>query len=229
MRRLATTGPTTNATENIERAERVVAAAQVVGREVVDHRRARRLEHRLAEPEDARAGAEQDRGRDGARHERRRAEQRPGHHPREGHDDGDAGAAPPLDALEHEELQQDDDDGVGGERVAEPLGRDLPHRAGEGRHAGVELGIADERGDRHEEQQRAQPRVAQQREVGDRLGPGVDRPLDPVTGPAQRAEQDHQRRDVAEGVEQVDRDERAGPSRRRRSGHRRCRRCRSRG
>ena len=45
-----------------------------------------------------------------------------------------------------------------------------PDRAGEGGHAGVELGVADERGDDDEEQQRAQPRVAQQREVGDRLG-----------------------------------------------------------
>ena len=111
----------------------VVAAPEVVGREVVDQGRDRRLEHGLAEREHGRARRHEQGGAERAGDQAGRAEEQPGAGPHHAHHGDHPGPAHTLDATQHEQLQHHDHQRVGGERETDGPRGDLADGAREGR------------------------------------------------------------------------------------------------
>ena len=136
------------------RVDRVVAAAVVVGGEVVVDGGHGRLQQGLAEGEDAHERQNADRGGERIGQQPGGTEDQPRARPHERHHPHDAGAAVTADAREHRELQQHDHRGVDGERQADHPGRDLGHLPRVGGEPGLHLAVADEH---REEGEQGQP------------------------------------------------------------------------
>jgi hypothetical protein len=122
-----------------------------------------------------------------------------------------ARAAAAGDPLEHEQLGDDDDGGVGGEGIADDLRGDADDVDGEAGETDLELRVT---GDR---QQQAEPEEAAERLVAEhfaiaglRAGGAGGGGGQTLPDPAHRQQHDH-RREVAEHVQEVDELEGDGP------------------